>query len=218
MITENSVVIFNSNKAYLGGAVCFTNNSSVLFKVKYFTGFQYGNIILIETFILFYSTYRSVNKGMMTVFINNSAIQGGAISVPNKSILQFEENSFMIFMHNKAKGKGRAISCHGNSNILFKGKSHTIFIENKAELGGTVHLEDNATIIFKGNSLTEFTQGEARLNGGTLFYINAKGIFLENSTVRHINNTAKSNGGTVGFRRDCDVKFDDNSIITFHNN
>ena len=142
-ITQRSSVILNSNRAESGGAVYLINNSSVLLKLKHLTEFQYDNA-------LFYNSYRSLNKSMGAVFIYNSAIHGGAISIQNNSIIQFEETSLVVFIHNEAKGKGGAISCHANSNMLFKEKSFTIFTEHKAELGGTLYLEDNSATIFKG--------------------------------------------------------------------
>ena len=157
---------------------------------------------------------------MMPTFINNYAIQGGAICIRNRSVLQFKETSSVIFMKNKAKGEGGAISCYDNSKILFEEKSDTTFIVNKAEFGGAICIKGKATIIFKGNSFIEFTANEAEQNGGAVFNVNSKGIFKENSTVRCINNTAKGNGGAVCSIRDSDFMFDEycTCTVTFHNN
>ena len=218
--TESPSVTFNANKADLGGAVYITGNSSALFKTMFFTLFNYDITNLHDTAVSFYSTYNYRNKIMMSTFINNYATQGGAICIRNKSILQFEETSSVIFMNNKAMGQGGAISCHDNSKILFEEKSNTMFIDNKAEFGGAIYLKGKTTIIFKGSSLTEFTANEAEQNGGAVFSVNSKGIFKENSTVRYINNIAKGNGGAVCSIRDSDFTFDEycTCTVTFHNN
>ena len=217
---KSSSVIFNANKADLGGAVYITGNSSILFKEIYFTFLYYNIINLHDVAVLFSSTSNYTNKIMISTFINNYATQGGAICIRNKSVLQFEETSSVIFMNNKAMGEGGAISCHKNSKILFEEKSITIFIDNKAESGGAICLKDTATIIFKGNSFIEFTANEAEQNGGAVLNVNSKGIFKENSTVRYINNTAKGNGGAVCSIRGSDFMFDEycTCTVTFHNN
>ena len=192
IIVESSLVFFNGNKADLGGAVYFTDNSTVQFKDNLFTdhtALLYSTIKWHETTMMFYSSFNFKNKSVMSVFINNSAIQGGAVYVRNNSILKFKENYLVIFVRNRVKGEGGSISCYYNSSILFEDKSQTIFSENKAKLGGALYLEKNGTIVVKGNSSIEFAHNKVVLNGGA-----------------------------VCFSRDCDVKFDDNSIITFHNN
>ena len=130
-VLESPLLIFRKNKADLGGAIYFTCNSAILFKKHSFASFYYNTT---DLFRLSHSTYSSTNKNTMAIFINNTALQGGAIYVRNHSLLQIKETSrsLVIFMYNKANGKGGAISCHDNSNILFEEKAYTIFANNSS--------------------------------------------------------------------------------------
>ena len=212
---ENSSLIFNGNKADLGGAVYLTCNSVILFKK--IIPFYYSTTNVTG---LLHNIYNVTKDSVMITFINNSALQGGAIYVGSDSLLQFKENTLVVFMYNKADSKGGAISCHENSNILFEEKMHIIFANNKAQLGGGVSLEDNAAVILKGNTNIQFIYNEATENGGAVFLVNSKEIYQENSTVRYINNTAKSNGGGVCFSKNSNVNLDKYSTctVTFYNN
>ena len=122
-IEENSSVIFNSNEADLGGAI-YTDNSDVLFKINSFPAF---NDNVHDSTISFYSTNVFTNKSRIAVFINNRAIQGGAIYLTNESILQFKETSSVTFIHNEGENFGGALSCQNSSKVLLK-RNHILYL------------------------------------------------------------------------------------------
>ena len=211
-VEESSLVTFKSNKADLGGAIYFTDNSVVSFKECTFK-VNISNSDLQQ----FYGTYISTNKSLIPVFIGNRATQGGAIYVTNESILQFNEDSSVIFMYNNAKDKGGAIICQNNSNMIFEETSHAVFTNNKAEFGGALYLKDKSVFTCKGNKI-EFTSNNAEQNGGAMIYINSKGTFYKNSILRFTDNTAKSNGGAVYCSSNSDITVSEHSTYMFHNN
>ena len=88
VIEENSSVIFYCNKAELGGAVYFTDNSTVVFKGNSHKGLHYDTIKWHDVSILFYNMYIFTNKSMTVAFVNNTAIQGGTIYLTNESTLE----------------------------------------------------------------------------------------------------------------------------------
>ena len=77
-VENDASVTFNSNEADLGGAI-YIDNSSVIFKANLLRSFDI-NEQDVNNFL--YSTYKLTNNNNMTaVFINNKAIQGGAVYV-----------------------------------------------------------------------------------------------------------------------------------------
>ena len=215
-IEENSSLIFHNNQADLGGAVYVTNNSVILFKgvCHHCNASNLHNVG-----VLFYTTLFS-QENMITVFDNNTAMEGGAIYVRYESILQFKEASLVNFIDNKAKVNGGAVCSCDSSNILFEEKSHAVFTDNKAEFGGAIYLEGNKAIVFKGNSFINFNYNIAEQDGGALFCVTSNVAFQEDCNLIFVNNTSKRDGGAVYFGKDSDITINEHSTctITFHNN
>ena len=127
VVDNSSSLTLTNNEADLGGAVYNTDNSTVVFKESLLNIFLYDVIPKQHVTVLFYTTYVPTNKCLTAAFINNQAIQGGAIYTSNKSILQFKKSCLVIFIHNKVTDKGGALKCHDSSKILFEQKSCVTF-------------------------------------------------------------------------------------------
>ena len=125
-VKENSIVIFQNNKAGNGGAMHLDINSSFVSK-----------------------TYSIVK------FTDNFATEGGAIDCHSDSTILLDKNTVMNFINNTAS-TGGAIVIQNNCDLTFKGSSKVQFNSNKniaaysasIGLGGAVYAEAYSDINF----------------------------------------------------------------------
>ena len=120
----------------------------------------------------------SVSFQGQTSFINNSGIQGGAISADHSS-LYFSGNA--SFIGNSANNDGGAISLKEGSVIHLNRDTHMVFTENKATMhGGAIYVEDTSFRLHKTECFiqsrddgslhsVEFENNTAGIAGSALF-------------------------------------------------
>ena len=103
----------------------------------------------------------SVSFQGQTSFINNSGIQGGAISADHSS-LYFSGNA--SFIGNSANNGG-AISLKEGSVIYLNRNTHIVFTANKATMhGGAIYVEDNKFRLHKTKCFIQRSKGSISKN------------------------------------------------------
>ena len=160
----------------------------------------------------------SFEDNSSTVFNNNIAVAGGAISL--WSDIYFIGNSKTVFSNNTADEGGAMLILHTNS-ICFKGNSNAIFRNNTAHSGGSIH-SSNGYLLFEGTSKTVFSLNTA-IEGGAIF-TGANISFEGNSYTLFNNNNADNDGGAIYFHYGSQeffngiISFKENSSTVFSNN
>ena len=155
------------------------------------------------------------------MFSNNTAYDGGAISVNHKSHISFEGNSTVKFISNRANYDGGAIHAYYDGHVSFEDDSTTEFSNNRADYdGGAIFISNlSSHVSFEDDSTTEFCNNSAGNDGGGIS-ANDKSLisFENNSTTKFINNRADNDGGAISANNNNHVSFEDNSTAKFSNN
>ena len=160
------------------------------------------------------------SKTSRVTIVENKATgkRGGAISLSDRSNLQFDQNSVVIFNGNKAKNGG-AFYLGGNSTIVFDKNSNTVFLKNIAiSYGGAIYSCDHSKVIFKSISTVSFNNNTARIGGAAFSEVGATVVFKGNANVSFSDNIVSENGGALTVHVDSAVLFKDNTIVKFTNN
>jgi len=176
----------------------------------------------------------SFNKYSNVSFLNNVAINGGAIQSMNNSCISFESAFVATFRGNRATIDGGAIHSIVYSVISFQGNSSVILTNNMATRhGGAIYSFSKSTLCFQDNSRVLFTLNRAKLWGGSILsYDNCKIVFANNSIVQFASNSVRNGrdqrltsssvpngfGGAIGSYANCSVLFSDITEVTFYNN
>ena len=187
---ENSMVIFNNNKAHNnGGAIYMRNHASVLFE-----------------------------EGSTVLFHNNNATKGGAIAINNNCSITSKENAMIRFINNSAAVDGGAMSLY-NTSVTFKSSIITANNNNANQFGGALYIR-NSNITVTGKSVVNFNGNTAIVGGAAIFsQVNSNVKFGDNSIVTFINNYATVGwGGAIYMSENCYVFFENSSVVTFTNN
>lgn len=188
---ENSMVIFNNNKARNnGGAIYMSNHASVLFE-----------------------------EGSTVLFHNNNATKGGAIATNNNCSITSEEKAVIHFINNSAAVDGGAMSLY-NTSVTFKSSIITASRNNANQFGGALYIVGNSNITVTGKSVVNFN-GNAAIEGGAAIFsqLNSNAKFGDNSIVTFSSNYATVGwGGTIYMSDNCCVFFELYSVVLFTNN
>ena len=132
-------------------------------------------------------------------FLNNTAVQGGALVVRENSTVFWSAQTF--FINNAAKQHGGNARIYGNSMVSWSGE--TYFINNSAiaGAGGAFSLTDTSSVNWAGKSL--FLNNSASRYGGAL-YLRSSVSWSEETSF--INSTAGGSGGAF-YARDCSISW-----------
>ena len=197
-----SMVRFNGNSAYNGGAIIAYHYSNTIFRGNSTMSFD-NNI-----------THRG-----------NELKTGGAICAIHNSAVSFGQKSTVYFSGNDASRFGGAVYVQ-ESSIEFHGNSAVKFSKNHGGYGGAIasllshgiRFTDNSTITFSGNTATG--GGGALLVTVIVSELSDIVTFTGNSKVIFSNNSANQ-GGALVFRTFNDpfkMNFQGNTNVTFVNN
>ena len=195
-VTIAGSVQFINNSANYGGAidsfgkVTIANNGQLVVQGTHVK--QLGGAIM--------SNHISIASSVQ--FINNSAIQGGAIE--SGGDVAIADNAQVLFLGNHADSIGGAIAI--DSNVVLAGSVQ--FISNTAQLGGAIAiLPGNMTIA--NNAQVTFQDNHAYRVGGAIYstartfvhytptYKPCSILFEFNSTVGLLHNTAERGGSAM---------------------
>ena len=144
---------------------------------------------MVELLTLLYS-HISFLKDASTMFNNNAAEYGGAISSIINGHISFEGNSTTQFNNNIAINHGGTINCY-TSNISFSEYSTVVFRNNIADYGGAVFAEIKSDITFSNSSKIIFTSNRATFGATVYSNGNSKIITKQNSTITFDDHSAK---------------------------
>ena len=191
-------VQFINNSADQGGAIDSDGNVTIAENAQ--VGFQGNRVKVLGGAI---SSGKHVTIAGSVQFINNSAIQGGAI-VSDGSV-NIAYNAQVLFQGNHAKTIGGAIFSSQHFTIA----SSVQFINNSADNGGAiasihVTIADNTHVVFQAN--------HADVQGGAIFSSN---IVLAGS-VQFVRNTAQLGGAISMFPGH--IKVANNAQVVFQGN
>ena len=154
-------------------------------------------------------------KGKVS-FQNNTAYRGAGIYIGDNSIVIFDRNSDVKFIHNSARNYGGAI--YSNGNLLFKDNSNTVFSNNNAFEGGAVYSDYLGTVYFEDKSTTVFSNNIVSSWGGAIGSNHGSTIsFKDISTTVFSNNNAHG-GGAILSDIGSTISFEDKSITEFTTN
>ena len=196
IFNATSLVTFNSNSASQYGAAihCF-DYSNVTFK---------GN-----------TSVHIINN----MIVSPDWQYGGTIFSENNGHVFFEGDAVAWFNNNNAVGRGAAITIIEKSNVNFKDRSRVTFSNNTAINGGAVALYDNCTATIEQLSNITFTNNFASQCGGALHCSHNSNVsFTDKSTTLFADNRAEENGGAVCYNITSSIKIKKDSIVIFENN
>ena len=215
----------NSGTGNIGGCVIFISDKSFLHTkatvtFESNTG-QLGSGISVEG-------SSTLDFNGITTFVNNSAIEGGAIHIFQFDTLALSNISIhfqglTIFANNSA-ARGGAIYCQGeNVNISFAG--NTIFTGNKAEEYGA-HLTffycNSCIANFSGSTTVEVgvsvLGGVITATGNTLLVFNGMNIFTQNSVMTQVGNIQTVQGATFQCYGHNIFTGNEGGVFMFHDN
>ena len=234
---ENSIVIFNDNKATNGTIYCeessnvtFQGTCEITFSSNSAT--QYGAAIC-----SFKNSHVTFTENSTATFCNNVVSSndldlqnghGGTIYSENNGCISFEGNSFTVFSNNIAD-YGAAIFSFSNSNVTFKDSSRVMFNNNIARYCGvltsvlysSITYKSNAKVSYDANKIictsTMYTNQELSGTASAMCtFQRSDVIFTGHSLVTYTNNTA-GGGGAIVFS-DSNVIIEEYSTVTFNNN
>ena len=127
----NTFAVFSGNTADNGGAIYFTDDSSISFKAN--STVKFINNFAVDSGGAVHSNANSdiTFEGFSTVvFENNTAARGGAIAAIMSSDILFSDDSTIAFTNNSATlntavvfCNGGSITTNGNSNVMFNNLS-----------------------------------------------------------------------------------------------
>ena len=214
----NGKTLFQNNTAETGAgiyindhsAVIFDNNSDVIF-IQNSANHRGGAIFLINHSICLF------DQNSIVMFSDNRATTGIIYSKFDCNI-SFEGNSTTVFSNNTAD-YGAAVSLTHNSYVSFKGNSVTVFSDNIAHnYGGAIYSIDYSTITFKENSTSQFNGNTTDYYGGAIYSYSHNAItFNGNSTAQFNGNTANHGGAIYSYRYSA-ITFNGNSTAQFNGN
>ena len=163
----HSNVIFNMNKAYFGGALCFLNNSTILFESK--SAIEFRNNYGLSGGVI-YSENSAITLNTCDIsFINNTADRGGVFYI--NSNMTFMENSSVLFHNNTAFIDGGVVYLTSGSILTFDNHCNVTFSSNTAsDYGGVAYIN---------------LYGQIIINTTVISFLNNKAGLIENSF--HIN-------------------------------
>ena len=197
-VTIAGSVQFINNSAIQGGAIhsdCMTTAETAQMVFQNNTAKTIGGAI---------ASNHLVTIAGSVQFINNSAIQGGAID--SDSSVTTADNAHVVFQGNRAETIGGAID---SSHVTIAGSVQ--FINNSASQGGAISsiggnatIADNAQVIFQGNHAIQF--------GGAIY--SSQHVTIAGS-VQLINNSAYQ-GGAID--ANSNVTIADNAQVVFQSN
>ena len=190
MIMDNSIIVLNRNRAQIGGALYFNQQSN-------FT-----------------------DDFSLVIFNKNNAILGGALFAENFGVTTFKGKALVQFNRNRAVKHGGAIMSQNTSVVICEGHSAITFEDNTAEgLGGVMYSYEVSNISFTQFSTVLFYNSNNTATFGDNIYAkrNSHVSITSNSTVRFNNNSARWYGGVpysnkYGY---ADIALDSNGTITF---
>ena len=200
--------IFTNNSAYIGGVMSIITSSSIHIDNSTFSrnrANSRGGVIDIMSHIVYSFLY--INK---SIFANNSAEDGGVISISAYSSFTVKNS---MFVNNKATSYGGVINCiDGTVNVI----SSNFSLNAVSDQG--------RGMIFILNCFTDVTNSTFNQNNGSLYSFNSNLTFsgylkFENSTntLRAGNRVASQEGGAITSFQST-VTFTRESIAYFFNN
>ena len=219
MFEEDSMLKFNNNKAYNGGVVYITDNSTVIFKGNSLSVFN-NNEASNNGGAVYIKDYSNITlNGNATVQFNNNEAyaEGGALYSTGNSAITFDGNSTATFIGNNPGAMYitgyNTVTCKGNSTVIFKNNNH-------AYRGGAIFIAGYSIVKFEGSFTIEFNSNNANY-GGVMFITQTPTIiFKEYSKVTFNNNEVSNDGGAIYIAdySQATVTFKGNSMVSFNNN
>ena len=220
----NSKAMFSNNifEFQEGQTLYVYNHSSVTFEENTEVSFIHNEVHHGDGGAIYCEFHSSIMfTGYSTVtFRENRAVSAGALSSHTNSIIVFNENTRVAFMHNVAKFNGGAMALSDNANFVFKGNSNVSFDNNTAlNLGGAYAC--HSAITFIENATVHFVENKAELGGAIALTLNYNVTFGK-AQVTFSNNTA--NYGAAIWMNVTDtrgkINFDMQRVgaINFYNN
>ena len=219
---------FEQNSATSCGGAIYVESSNLTFGTNTFVG-----NFAVEGGALF-STSTSITFADKSLFFQNAAMVGGAISFEVNSSCSFEGDT--MFIENTAQYGGGIASLLSDS-LNFNGD--VVFENNTALYGGGIIFGFSGSVSFSGN--TRISGNRADFGGGLL--LRSENIIFTGHTVIHLNmafrgagvlaadshllvsgsisfveNLAVDNGGGCSLTADSTLFFDPSSLISFTNN
>ena len=188
----SGVTTFAGNKASLRGGAIYSQDSLIefrdgaTFENNMVTAMSFGSgiggaIALLRTTLQFNSP---------TIFLNNSAFQGGAILAFRNAYIYSSEN--ITFAKNSARDGG-AMFLIQNSTVEFTGNSN--FIENTGDYGGALYTLFSS---FHFSGLARFDSNSAFQQGGAIFVVSGGHLSLSfTGTTVFTNNSCTFTGGAI---------------------
>ena len=179
-------VYFHRNQetfSVIGGKVTFDELSNVVFdNNSAVQQYPYDSVLYCDTAEIFFLE--------STMFSNNRGREGGAIAAYG-SILHFGKNSTTTFFGNSANNGGamclndksfirnidNSTIAHG-SLLFFAENSATTFVGNSADNGGAIRLNDNSFINIDNATKIYFRGNKAKYYGGGVF-VEDKSLWIE---------------------------------------
>ena len=210
-------VIYNGNAADdgMGGAISTNTDSAIEFKHTSTTLF-YNNHAAQGGALSSYNSSLTFNNNTRVNFTDNTAAFGGALFTFSHSVItiQGSSNSLIIFNNSKATQNGGAMCLQENSDVIFKGTVTVMFHNNEATLGGAINCNSNSKITSKEYVNLTFSQNNAKLGGG-LYTMMSNITITENSRLKFTYNTALQDGGAMFLDKQFTVTLTGDAVITF---
>ena len=201
-ISDNA---FTQNRAIYGGAMYSedsivsiygsTKNSSILSSEGYCR--TCDMITTIPKSIPYEEVIMELNEALCaTHFTNNTAKNGGAISIDNSTVLL--SGSVIMFRYNRADIRGGAMYIHKSSSITIN-SHHLFFISNIARYGGGFQIGYSN---FSAEGNIYFLLNSAKKGGGVHFdhaggLLSGKSYFIANRAESRNNKPKSVRGGAI---------------------
>ena len=178
-VTIAGTVQFLNNSAHQGGAIICNSlvirvdvNAQVIFC---------GNNVDFAGGAIFSFQYTIVVAGTVQ-FINNSALQGGAIDSDDSVLISLVDNTLVTFGGNTAKEIGGAIAARNYVSL----DGSVQFINNSASQGGAIGSAGSVYVVTVDNDSVVFQGNHAKNYGGAIFskqdlYLSGLVEFVKNS-------------------------------------
>ena len=220
-LNATTAIIFDGNKARLGGALFIWEYSMVtlegnsIVKISNNQADRYGGA--------FHITYNSdvtfEEDSTVTISNNQAETLGGAFYIARNSDVTFEKDSTVTISNNQADRYGGAFHITYNSDVTFEEDSTVIISNNQAEtLGGAFYIARNSDVTFEKDSTVTISNNQAIVAGAILVLYYSNVTFEGNSTVKICNNQANLFGGAIHILHHSDVTFKGDSTVTISNN
>ena len=168
----NTTVILDNNRASYGGVILANDYSNITLTGNSVLSFARNSASQSGGAGYFYSHCSfTVKENAIIKFINNKALDGGALCISDNVELIVKGNSTALFYNNLAIVGGGAVKVLNESSLTLKEHSTINLTNNRAQYGGAIFL-DTTGMMIKSNGDEEyvkFKRNFARISGSSVY-------------------------------------------------